>query len=100
MIKALEEVTTSSVEVTAPVTTSIDMLQRGVMRWGVAIGIDRLTGSALLMCSESDCQAVFAVADVYRPPFEIDLTDSQRDEIEHDIEFMEDAHRRQKGGQS
>ena len=95
VIEALE-VTTPSEKVNTPATTSLDILQRGVVRWGVAIGIDRLTGSALLMCSESDCQAVSSVADVYRPPFGIDLTDAQRQEIEHDIEFMEAAHRRRK----
>ena len=57
----------------------------------------QLTGSALLMCSESDCQAVSSVADVHRPPFGIDLTDAQRQEIEHDIEFMEAAQGRRKG---
>jgi hypothetical protein len=64
--------------------------------WGVAIAIDKLTGSALLMCSESDCQAVFSVADVYRPPFEIDLTDVQRKEIKQDIVFLEASERRRK----
>jgi hypothetical protein len=68
------------------------------MRWGVAIAIDKQTGSALLMCAESDCQAVSAVADVYRPPFEIDLSDAQREEIEQDVAFMDAAQRRQQGG--
>ena len=95
VIEALE-LTSPSEEVIASVTTSLDVLQRGVVRWGVAIAIDRLTGSALLMCSESDCQAVSSVADVYRPPFEIDLTHAQREEIEHDLEFLEAAQRREK----
>jgi len=82
----------------SPEEFTVSDLRRGVMRYGVAIAIDRLTGSALLMCSESDCQAVSSVADVYRPPFGIDLTDAQREEIKHDIAFMEAAQRRQKGG--
>ena len=55
---------------------------------GFRIGIDRATGSALLVFSQSDAEAVKDVATVYRAD-EVTLTPEQRQELENDLNYYE-----------
>src|SRR5262249_47005924 len=54
----------------------------------ISIAIDRQTGAALLVFSESDREAVRHVASVYHP-FDVALTPSQRAEVQSSLDYYE-----------
>jgi hypothetical protein len=66
----------------------IPCLERRLEAAGFFVGIDRATGSALVVFSHSDAEAVRAVATVYRPG-EVKLTVDQRRELTQDLNYYE-----------
>jgi hypothetical protein len=63
-------------------------LESRLQSLGISIAIDNLTGAALLIFSESDAQAVQAVATVHKP-FDITLTAAQCRELLADLDYFE-----------
>src|SRR5262245_11023401 len=55
---------------------------------GLSIAIDRATGVALLLFSESDAETVRGVPTVHKP-FEVELTARQRGELLDSLEYFE-----------
>jgi len=72
-----------------------EKIQVRLARAGISIAVDKNTGTALLIFSESEAQTVQNVADVYKP-FDIELTDKQRRELAADLEYYESLLRRRK----
>src|SRR5437867_1701885 len=68
-------------------------LETRLRQHGVSIAIDKKTGEACLVFSESDAEAARSVAEVYKP-FERTLTDSQKRELLADLEYYEQLTRR------
>jgi hypothetical protein len=60
---------------------------------GICIAIDKATGSALLVFTQSDADAVCHVADIYQP-FEIRLTAQQQSELLNDLDYYYDILKR------
>lgn len=63
-------------------------LEARLERLGIRIAIDRKTGEACLVFSDSDAEAASSVAEVYKP-FEHVLTDSQKRALLADLEYHE-----------
>ena len=70
-----------------------EKIQVRLARAGISIAVDKNTGTALLIFSESEAQTVQNVADVYKP-FDIELTDKQRRELAADLEYYDSLLRR------
>jgi hypothetical protein len=63
-------------------------LEHRLVAAGISIAIDRATGSASLVFSQSDAEAVKDVATVYRAD-NVTLTPEQRQELENDLNYYE-----------
>jgi hypothetical protein len=65
-----------------------DNLEVRLLDLEISIAIDHQTGTALLVFSESDREAVRHVASVYHP-FDVALTPSQRAEVQSSLDYYE-----------
>jgi len=64
----------------------------------ISIAIDRATGAALLILSQSGVEAVRGVASIYKP-FEVTLTRRQRAELLESLIYLERLERRKESEQ-
>jgi TubC N-terminal docking domain len=64
-------------------------LETRLMRHGISIAIDNVSGTALLVFSESDANGVQHVATIYKP-YGITLTSAQRRELTAALDYYED----------
>jgi hypothetical protein len=77
--------------------TSYSDLETRLCRHGVSIAVDKKTGCALLVFSQTDVVAVRDVATVHQP-FKLRLTDAplteaQRSELERDLDYYDRVRR-------
>jgi hypothetical protein len=79
----------------SPARRELEELMRRLEAAGISIAIDRSTGSALLVFTLSDADAVRHVADIYQP-FKVSLSDDQREQLIADLNYWDDLKARRK----